>query len=194
MSVKHIDPTRKEAIEKTAVKLAESPEKNKYIEFNLFCNDLYGSQDLRIIDPDGIEWSNVLTITHPEVVYAKNIFFKRIKEIKLRDRDPRGHYVQIFREFHKNLEGKVTNAERSYLLKLMLCIHYDNLLTWEGKVMEKKDIAEYLGISLAFTKDLLQKYIKLEVVEKEKQGRKWFYKFNRKAAVMGSVNEKKRFC
>ncbi|MCM3692201.1 hypothetical protein [Neobacillus niacini] len=184
---------RKEEIKQKCLDLAESTNPNKFLDFNSYLNDLLGIGGLKLVDKDGIDWTSNFNLSNPEAKYACQIFFGRIAELRKVTKDSRGDYVQMFQDFYINLVGKLKNAERSYLLKLMLRINYDKVLMWNDKPMVKKDIADYLGISEDMAKKLLQRYVTLEIIIKKKSGKKWHYKFNKKSVLMGKIDGKNDF-
>lgn len=117
------------------------------------------------------------------------------------DKDPRGEFVQVYREFHMQVEGRLTNMQRAKLLELMLCVEYDGKLLWNEKQMTAKDIATYLALTYDnFRKNFLPVYTKddpergiVPILLKERVGNKVYYRFNEKAIFMGNAIKDKSF-
>ncbi|MEX3746525.1 hypothetical protein [Lysinibacillus xylanilyticus] len=163
--------------------------------YRIFLNTFLPEGEFVPVNKNTGEINRELEYRHPLVAAANQAFFGKLDQINGKGPDERGEYVQVFREFQVNLEGKLSNVQRARLLELMPLVNFnDKPISLNDKPMTAQEIADYWGISLENARNnFLGRYCKEEinVLYKKRKGNQWFYYFNQKCIFKGSLNGKR---
>ena len=174
-----------------------------WVGYDEFLYSLLPEGSKVVVNTETGEKLDDMVITSKYVLAAKQAFNEYLNEISnRRGVDHRGYFFNVFRDFHKSLEGRLTNNQRTKLMQLMLCIQFeDDPLSRFGKPMTTADIAEYLEVSINTARNKLlnvlcykSETMNIEpVLIKKRIGREYYYYFNKKGVYMGPLQGKSEF-